>query len=117
MFGVMLGDVFAFLVMFLWVLWQFFFANTNKLLYLCTRKTTIKNFISWKILITKWKNWITKTFLLAEMVKAVRQTYGITPRMQADIAEMFNRLELSYEPVFDLYQECYYFPENRPADK
>jgi len=51
-----------------------------------------------------------------EMVKAVRQTYGITPRMQADIAEMFNRLELSYEPVFDLYQECYYFPENRPAD-
>ena len=42
MFGVMLGDVFAILVMFLWVLWHFFFANTNKLLYLCTRKTTIK---------------------------------------------------------------------------
>ena len=46
------------------------------------------------------------------MVKEARQTYGITPQMQADIAKIFKDLKLNKEPMYDVYEECYYFPES-----
>ena len=42
---------------------------------------------------------------------AARHTFGISPRMQADIAGIFHRLGLKGEPQFDHYETCYHFPE------